>query len=64
MNLNKNSTLVLGRGENIVGKGENASLLGSLKVRALWGRVKSLINSLPDNKILDWSNLKQIAHNT
>ena len=37
---------VLERVENIVGKGENAGYA---------------FNPLPDNKILDWSNLKQTS---
>ena len=63
-----------GRVENIVGKGENAgyqhfllfaqcfqkaSFSRSLKVGIVWIRV----NPLPDNKILDLSEFKQVAEN-
>ena len=36
---------------------QKAFSLGALKVVILWQSV----NQLPDNKILDWSKLKQIA---
>ena len=64
--------LLSGREENFVGKGENAgnqhflhspqcfqklSCSMSFKLGAGWYRV----NPLSDDKILDWSKLKQIA---
>ena len=64
----------MGRVENIVWKGENAgnqhvrlfpqclqkaTVSVSLKVEIVWLRV----NQLTDDKILDWSKLKQITDN-
>ena len=71
MSVREKLKFVLGSVENIVEKGENAgyqhfplfphfqkvSFSGSLKVGIVWHR----FNPLPDDKILGWSKLKQIA---
>ena len=72
INVTENLKFVMGRVENIVGKAGNAgyqhfllfsqcfqkaSFTGLLKVAIVWLRV----NPLPDDKILDWSKLKQFA---
>ena len=72
ININEKLKFCSGRVENIVGKGENAgyqhfllfpqcfrmsSSPGSLNLGIVWERV----NSLPNNKILDWSKFKAHA---
>ena len=47
--------------ENIFGKGENAGYLFSPPRMYSIGYVFRVVNPLPDDKILDWSKLKQFA---
>ena len=51
--------------ENIVGKGEDAGSCNVFKGLHPLGRLKLELcgNPLPDDKLLDWSKLKQIADN-
>ena len=66
INATQKLKLVLGRLENIVGKGENAGLpafspFPTTFSKGFLYRVLKSVKQLPDNKILDWSKLKQVA---
>ena len=76
LNMAQKLKFVLGRIENIEGKGENdgyqhflllpqcfqkASSTGSLKVGIMWDLNMNKFNPLPNNKILDVTKLKAFA---
>ena len=57
--------IVFGMLKNIIGKGENPGYQHFLHFLQCFQKASSkrVFNPLPDNKILDWSKLKQIADN-